>query len=327
MRNEVNEQFPLLMSILLGKGERLSSLTDWLRNSVWSQKRFDEMEPQRYFESGEKLVRYAEELVLTTAPTLYDEFVAASESTSALMTELSIPKTALVVFDGISIREIPLLERLAKSTGMTVHESRYSFAALPSETISFVEQRLLAKRVSPSQLEGRRELKDLNIGARYYDGVMRVFELKDPGESLLLWSSFPDGTYMNFEARSSGHFETIAKQFDVAWKNIILNIPRDYRIIITGDHGYIYLGTGFESEIKAEKALSILDNDRFRVFQDGEVIPSEVPELQVLGHRNTAMLRGRIKNRPKGQSANRVFRHGGMSIMEMLTPWLVLNRP
>jgi hypothetical protein len=38
------------------------------------------------------------------------------------------------------------------------------------------------------------------------------------------------------------------------------------------------------------------------------------------------MLRGRIKNRPRGPSSNKVYRHGGLSLMEMLTPWIVLEK-
>ncbi len=31
-------------------------------------------------------------------------------------------------------------------------------------------------------------------------------------------------------------------------------------------------------------------------------------------------------NRPKGPSANKVYRHGGLSLMEMLTPWIFFER-
>jgi hypothetical protein len=214
---------------------------------------------------------------------------------------------------------------LAADTNFSVCESRYGYAALPSDTLAFIEQRLIGKRIGPSQIESRKELKDYNIVARHYDTLIRMFELPSDGRSLLLWSSFPDGTYMNFEARSSGHFEAIVKQFDVAWKNIVMTIPRDYRIVITSDHGYIYLNAGFESEVKAEKALQALQNDRFRIFEANEEMSGIFPELQTLPERQLSMLRGRIKNRPQGSSANKVFRHGGMSLMEMLTPYIVLE--
>jgi len=317
--------FTNVFKMLTSPGPRLPLIEQWLRNNVWSTERFAQLESHDYLESGEKIVKFAEDLILSAAFGFYDELVAASQSSVSLLEILKQPKTAVVVFDGVSIREIPLLLRLAADTSFEVIESRYGYAALPSDTLAFIEGRLTGKRIGPSQLESRKELKDRNITARHYDTLIRMFELPADGRPLLLWSSFPDGTYMNFEARSSGHFETIVKQFDVAWKNVVMTIPRDYRIVITSDHGYIYMNTGFESEVKADKALQILQNNRFRMFDAMEKMDADLPELQVFPEKQVAMLRGRIKNRPQGSSANKVFRHGGMSLMEMLTPHIVLE--
>ena len=38
------------------------------------------------------------------------------------------------------------------------------------------------------------------------------------------------------------------------------------------------------------------------------------------------MLRGRLKTRPKGTSSRRLYQHGGFSLMEVLVPWVLLNR-
>jgi len=314
-----------IYDILYSAGARLPLLEKWLRDEVWSTKRFGELQPQEYLQSGEKLVKTAEDLILNAAPGIYDELVAASESSPSLLSELVPSKTAVVIFDGLSIRELPLLEKLAQRTEYSINTMKYGYASLPSDTISYVEQRLIGKRIGPSQLETRKEFKEKNILVRHYDTLIRQYEFSNNGSSLLLWSSFPDGTYMNFEAKSSGHFEAIIKQFDVAWKNIVLSIPRDYRIIITSDHGYIYLHAGYESELKPDKALDTLKNDRFRIFENDEEMPSECAELQIFSQKRVAMLRGRIKNRPQGPSSNKIFRHGGMSLMEMLTPYVELR--
>ena len=284
------------------------------------------METTDYFENGEKQIQKLEELILTSANGVYDEVAATAEQTYSLVEVLKEQKTAIVIFDGMSIREIPLLNMLAKNSGFQVQESSYKIAALPSDTISFIDQRIIGKVIAPSQLENRKELSGWNIKPHYYDTPTRQFELSSSDNNYLLWSSFPDGTYSNFEARNSLHFETFVKQFDVVWKNIIMAIPRDYKIIITSDHGYVYLNNGFESSIKGETALRFLNQDRFRYYADDETLPDNITELKSIPRRKLAMLKGRIKNRPKGQSANKVFRHGGLSLMEMLTPWLVIKR-
>jgi len=309
-----------IYDILYSPGARLPLLEKWLKEEVWSEKRFSMMQPQEYLMSGEKIVKTAEDLLLHAATGIYDEIVAASESSPSVFNDFALPRTAVVIFDGLSVRELPLILKLARRTGYMVKDFKYGYASLPSDTVSFIEQRIIGKRIGPSQLETRKELKENNIFFRHYDTLIRHFEFSDVESSLLLWSSFPDGTYMNFEAKSAGHFEAIVKQFDVAWKNIILGIPRDYRIILTSDHGYIYLHAGYESELKPDKALEALNNDRFRIFNENEQMPHEHIGLQIIFHKKVAMLRGRIKNRPQGPSAKKIFRHGGMSLMEMLTP-------
>jgi hypothetical protein len=314
-----------IYDILYSPGSRLPLIEKWLQDEVWSEKRFEQLDSKEYLEAGEKFIKMAEDLIMNAAPGLYDELVAAAESSPSLLDKMQSPKTAIVVFDGVSIRELPLLELLALKTGYAISDKRYGYAALPSDTLSFIDQRILGKRIGPSQLESRKEFKENGIVVRHFDSLIRHYEFSNSSSPLLLWSSFPDGTYMNFEAKSSGHYDAIVKQFDVAWKNIVLSIPRDYRIIITSDHGYIYLHAGYESEHKSDKALEELNNGRFRIYDENDTIPTNIPDLQIVSHKRVAMLRGRIKNRPQGPSSSKIFRHGGMSIMEMFTPYIELR--
>ena len=318
--------FNIYSDILLTNGQRIPLIADWLMNSVWSDENYSSKENKMYLEEGEKQVRDFEELILNTAGGVYDELTSlAKQRTNIITNELMNTKTAFVILDGVSLRELPILIKLAANTNHNIVEKSYRYSALPSDTESFIEQRLLEKKLSPSQLEGRKEFSSNNIKAYYYDTPMRYFDLSSNGHSFLLWSSFPDGTYMNFEARTATHFETIVKQLDAIWKNIILAIPRDYRIIITSDHGYIYLNTGYESSEKAELALEYLEQNRSKFVENISQIP-DISELQKVSDLNLLMIRGRIKNRPKGSSANKVFRHGGLSLMEVITPYLVLER-
>nr|NIR52950.1 hypothetical protein [candidate division KSB1 bacterium]NIS25262.1 hypothetical protein [candidate division KSB1 bacterium]NIT72166.1 hypothetical protein [candidate division KSB1 bacterium]NIU25971.1 hypothetical protein [candidate division KSB1 bacterium]NIU92047.1 hypothetical protein [candidate division KSB1 bacterium] len=91
------------------------------------------------------------------------------------------------------------------------------------------------------------------------------------------------------------------------------------------DHGYVFFGPGLESTVAADAAKS-LNQNRYRFFADEEPMPEEAPGLYFIGERRLAMLQGRIKNRPQGPSANKAYRHGGLSLMEMLTPWLIIRR-
>jgi hypothetical protein len=315
-----------IIDTLAKPGERLPSLTDWLMRQVRSQERFARLRPEAYLEEGEKMVHDVEEMILASAFNLYDEIAAASRNTPRLAALFSDEApTTVVVFDGASLREIPMLHHLAKETGFEILHSEYGMAALPSDTLSFAEQRIVGKRVTPSELPRRQELKEKNVATFYYDAVHRYFPLSGEQQKLLLWSQFPDGTFKDMSARFADHFGELRKMFDTAWQKIVMEIPKSHRIIITSDHGYIFFGQGLESTHHNE-AARWLNQDRFKFFGESENLPQEAEGLQVFADRRLAMLRGRIKNRPQGPSAKNAYRHGGMALMEMLTPWLELRR-
>lgn len=315
-----------IIEILLNSSNRLSLIQEYLKEKIWSKENFDRMTPSKYLESGESTIHKIEELILTSAFNVYDEIADQALQTKPLTSFFDTAnKTAIVILDGSSIREIPIFEKLAKDTGFEIIESKFSYAALPSETEYFIEQRVIpGKRIGPSQLPARTELSKNDIKCYYYDSPTRTFSLAIE-KNLLLWSHFPDGTYKDLSSKFSSHFEDMNVLFETVWKNIVLSIPKDYKIIITSDHGYIFFGQGLESTYPSS-ATNILNNCRYKIFSESEQLPQDSDELQVIPTQRLSILRGRIKNRIQGPSGNKAYRHGGMSLMEMLTPWLVLEK-
>jgi len=63
-----------------------------------------------------------------------------------------------------------------------------------------------------------------------------------------------------------------------------------------------------------------------RFVRGHEELPEKRPGLWVDPARRLAVVAGRVHNRPQAPSpSNSMYRHGGLSLMEMLTPWLVLG--
>ena len=316
-----------VMMSLAKPGPRLPWITDWLTSQVWSPSRYKDMSPEAYLTKGEQDTHAFEELIATAGDRFYDELSSAASQVKPL-TDTIAENTAVVVFDGASLREVPLFLQKAIETGFRVVESRTSIAALPSTTTAFVEQRLIGKSVAPKTLPQRKELKDQGIKAYYFDDAISTHHIHCPnGEKVLIWSAFPDVTYQDSEARFARHFADMQKLFDAAWKNTVMQVPRTKRIVVTSDHGYIFFGAGFDST-RSSEVCDLLDQDRYKIFADQEILPDPVvqPQLQIFPGRRLAMVRGRIKNKPRGPSSNRIYRHGGMSLMEMLVPWLVIER-
>lgn len=314
-----------LLRVMISGENRIESLKKWLMTKVWTIESDINFDPVKYLEQGENTVKSAEELILRSAYSIYDEIAEKSLEAGQLI-PVDGDRFAIVVFDGASIRELPLFENLARQTGYEVIRSDYSFAALPSDTEHFIASRVLpGKKLGPSQLGARREFGEMNLRFQYYDAPTRSFHF-DGEKNLFLWSSFPDVTYKDSGSRFSQHFGDMCKLFETVWKNVVLAIPNDYKIIITSDHGYVFFGQGLETA-SLHHADEILEGNRFKFFSEEESFLNDGnTELQLIPRQRLAMMRGRIKNRVQGPAGNKAYRHGGMSLMEMFTPWLEIRK-
>ena len=316
-----------LLDNLIKPEPRLPWITKWLVNEVWTSEIYNKLSPEEYLVCGEEKVHNFEEMLSVSSERFYNELSAAAAEHKTIIDSID-SDTAVVVFDGASLREIPIILNKASESGYKVIEKSVSFAALPSKTLDFVEQKLIGKPVTPKNLPQRKELKEKNIKAYYFDDVVTTRQIESSnGEKILMWSAFPDNTYQDYDAKFARHFSEIQTLFDSAWRNTVMQIHRKKRIIITSDHGYIFFGAGFEST-RPSDACNILEQDRAKSFSENEKMPDEIenPELQIFTDRRLAMVRGRIKNRPKGPSSNKAYRHGGLSLMEMIVPWIVIEK-
>jgi len=220
------------------------------------------------------------------------------------------------------------LLQLASEANLMLLEIGSSLAALPSETVDFNDQRLRCGRAAPSQLPSRRELRKRGIATAYYDHPNQQHRLDSDAPALLLWSSFPDNTYKDSGARFAQHFQQIHEVLKTAWLNTVQQIPAGRKILVTSDHGYVFFGSGLSfprSNDDVRPLTHYLGGERYRRFSEEDEPPPEHPDLAVYREQGLAIIRGRVQTHPPGQAANKLYKHGGLSIMEMLVPWLVLE--
>ena len=45
----------------------------------------------------------------------------------------------------------------------------------------------------------------------------------------------------------------------------------------------------------------------------------------MLQDHGVSMIRGRVQTHPRGEAARKLYKHGGLSLMKMLTPWVILE--
>lgn len=319
-----------LIDTLTVPGPRLPAAVQWLTDEVWTADRFvsSGSSPAKYLESGEKLVHERETLLSAAAPSIFQELAAApSESRTIAGFFSRFPEGAGVVFDGCSLREMPRLRELATRSRRPVIEAGVSRAAVPSETDYFVSEcvGLGLPRLGPSQLTSRRELRNRKIGYYYFLKQNTTHQITHEGGPLLLWSCFPDRMFMDSPATGSVLFDRIWDTLGFVWQRTVQAVPATSTVLITSDHGYIFLGAGL-SDRRLDGSDMALEGKRFRVFLEEEPLPEPGPGLWVDEARRVGIIAGRCHNRPKGTSATQsLYRHGGLTLMEMLTPWMVLG--
>ena len=310
-------------------GPRLPWVREWLLGQLWTSERYAALSPVEFLEQGEREVNALEEIIAAAAPRLYDELLGEVLPNRDVGTFLKERRPcAVVVFDGLSLRETPVLLRLASASRLTLVEPvDFSFAAVPSETTDFIKQRLGFARVAPSQLPTRTALRESGIAAYYYDSPTRRQALDAAAPALLLWSAFPDQTYSDSGARFAQHFEQMHTLLETAWMHTVQQIPAGRTLLVTSDHGYAYFGAGMNfprSNPAVRPLTTYLGGQRSRdISEAGE--PPQHPDLLALRDRDVALIRGRVQTHPPGAAGSRLYKHGGLSLMEMLTPWLVLK--
>ena len=311
-------------------GFRLPRLQDWLMNEVWTMDRYRSVgaKPSEYLLEGEALVHHRETLLTLAGESLYEELSGAPPENRSIKGFFDEhPGAAVVILDGCSIRELPRLVELAAASGRPVLEKSYGFAAVPSETEMFVAQRmgLGLPPIAPSQLEGRSELRKQNIQPHWFRQPNQQIRIEDGEESLLLWMRFPDMRFMDTHAAGPALFDSIWDTLQMVWMRTVQKVPPSRTVLVTSDHGYIFLGQGL-SEPKLNGIDRPLEGKRYREFSATEGLPAKRPGLWIDPARRLAVVAGRVHNRPQAPSpSSSLYRHGGLSLMEMLTPWLVLG--
>ncbi|MBI4455134.1 MAG: hypothetical protein HY644_04460 [Acidobacteria bacterium] len=311
-------------------GPRLPGVVQWLTDEVWTASRFvsSGSSPARYLESGEKLVHDREVLFSAAASSIFRELAASPPESRTVASFFSrFPDGAAIVFDGCSLRELPRLLELAARSRRPVIEAGVSRAAVPSETDYFVSDGLGLglPRLGPSQLTSRRELRSRNIGYYYFGKQNTTHQISHEGGPLLLWSCFPDRMFMDSAATSSALFDRIWDTLEFVWRNTVQAVSPTSTVLVTSDHGYIFLGAGL-SDRRLDGSDTILEGKRFREFAEEETLPEPGPGLWVDERRRIGILAGRCHNHAKGTSAiQSLYRHGGLTLMEVLTPCLLLG--
>ena len=239
---------------------------------------------------------------------------------------------AVLILDGLSLRELPWLLQGIQERGYTLHQSTVTASELPGETNTFARALGFSSR---SQLQNngaglahrlpnaRTESTDLPWGdcAEWVDG----------SPNWVFWHHWPDCKLHGATGAGQG-LDTLtkdaAKQLssDDFW-HFVERLTKGRRLVITSDHGYA--ATGLFADATEEQGAFLKNT-----FKSGRSIPGTIDPgpfvpplaLQINSPHGAYLLSvGRWKWRSQGGYPT--LAHGGLSLLEVLSPFIEISKP
>jgi hypothetical protein len=238
---------------------------------------------------------------------------------------------AVLILDGLSLRELPWLLQGAKEHGFTLHEVGANASELPGETDEFARalgfasrSKLqsngggLAHKLQPAQTE--------TVDLPWKDCVALVGNTPNQ----IFWHHWPDAKLHDGSGAGQG-LEPLTK--DVAeqltsgdfWA-FIERLATGRRLVITSDHGYA--ATGYFPDVDGDVGQFLkmgFSSGRSKpgAGDTGPFVPPVA--LQIAGPHGAHLLAlGRRKWRSPGGYPT--LTHGGLSLLEVLSPFVELTK-
>jgi hypothetical protein len=237
---------------------------------------------------------------------------------------------AVLVLDGLSLRELPWLLQGAKERGFTLHEVTANASELPGETNEFARalgfgsrSQLqnngggLAHRLQPAQTEC------VDYAWKDCEGLINT------APNWVFWHHWPDSKLHDGSGAGQG-LDTLTRDVaeqlgsDDFWA-FVGRLATGRRLVITSDHGYAATGYFPDAESDVGQFLKkTFASGRSKSGTDdpGPFVPPVA--LQINSPHGAHLLAvGRWKW--KSQGGYPTLTHGGLSLLEVLSPFVELS--
>lgn len=262
-------------------------------------------------------------LLCEAAYPLWDAFAKDAPHTSARLIQACTGNCAVLILDALSIRELALIVNEAKKRNIPL-TADVSFSEAPSETNCFA-QAFGASSRSQLKDDGKTSGFKLFDADCYTDvqGIPFADVPVPPRPHLVIWHSYLDDQI--HAGRSGAELYAMAKKeftCDGFW-TLIDKLRQGRKVIITSDHGY-GVAEQFSSEIHDQQAVGILKS-QFKAQRYAKVEPPEerfMPPFFV-SNGEYCIVTGQRKWKSPGGFPK--VCHGGLSLLEVASPWIELK--
>ena len=268
-----------------------------------------------------KATVFPDRLLSEAAYELWDSFSTDAPHTSQRLAALP-HSHAILIMDALSLREMPIILKEAEKRGIQT-KADVTFSEAPSDTDTFAQALGVASRAQFED-DGKTSGFKLFAGEECYtDSKGIAFEdvYIPPAPNVFIWHSYLDDQIHN--GRSGTELEKLCHDTfssDSFW-TLVDKMRQGRKLIITSDHGY-GVAEQFSTELKDDAARMMKDHFKaHRVMKEDAPADKFLPPM-FIQQGNLRIVTGQRKWKVSGSSK---VTHGGMSLLEVASPWIEMN--
>lgn len=287
---------------LIGNNNPVYVMGEELLN-IWLNLAKQEIKIGDYYYRGEEEVKDFEDFILQSYDEFYDLLAKACFAERDIFK--LYPDAAIVVMDGMSLRESALIYKVLKDYYMVKHS--INFSAIPSDTELFRNK--------------------IEIPASNFVQINNPENIRLSGNEKYIWSYFPD---IMLDKIKIGHtvISSLEELYSVVEK-IILEIVKKIKagkIIVTSDHGYIRTEAGYIFSVsnKVKGKLQKIFGSKRYVKMDSIDLEDLIKQGYIKEFNGYYIAKSRYLWPVPGKYS--VYIHGGLSLMECFVPVLEVEK-
>lgn len=242
-----------LITNLLSADEPLDVLFRVLTEDYWSLERFQQHQRDGNLEAclraTEEQVSHFEQDLYAIYFDVYDRLEADHPRKHRVTELLEKGSFTLVVFDGLSLRELPVVQQVFTDCGMEAQVD-YALAPVPSETSVFCSQHFGAN--GPSQLESHLQ----PFAFRYMKQESWPPDFAPSDKRRVVWALYPDNVF-KLDSGAVNYERHIVQPVATILRTVLESDP-PLPLVVTSDHGYLWQGGGCAWPVTDSKEKKLL---------------------------------------------------------------------
>jgi len=238
---------------------------------------------------------------------------------------------AVLILDGLSLRELPWLLQGAKERGFTTHEVSANASELPGETDEFARALGFASRSKLQNNGGGLAHKLQAASTESVDLPWKDCEaLIGSAPNQIFWHHWPDAKLHDGSGAGQGLeplTKDVAEQLtsDAFWA-FVERLATGRRLVITSDHGYAATGYFHDADGEVGQFLKKTFASGRSKAGTGDTGPFVPPVALQINSPHGAHLLAIGRRKWRSQGGYPTLTHGGLSLLEVLSPWVEISK-